>query len=174
MDYKGILKLGLKILVAAAAGVAVFAGIDGRLGGMKKKSNDSNSTAEEDNEQQPGRRQQRRDWRRDDEEEYVSLEGDWKKEASRPTKDGGAIQSLKNIQGTLGKLLTLAQSITLFAQSLKRVFSGSGDDGDFYYSSGFYDPLRQPVFAQGGVVFNRLSPFVTEVEFDNRYYRGRY
>lgn len=168
MNYKGVLKLGLKILVAATAGLAVFAGIDGKLGG-KKKFDGENSR----NDEQPGRRQQRRDWRRDDEEEYVSMEADWKKEASRPVEEGGAIQSLKNIQGTLGKLLTFAQSLTLLAQSFKRVFSSPSDDESFY-SSGFYDPWRQPMFSQGGVIFNRLSPFVTEVEFDNRYYHGRY
>ena len=181
MDYRRIFKLGFKILVAAAAGLAVFAGIDGKLGGKKKSDNSVDNSEGRQTES----RQQGENWRTGGgiSGEYVSMDVDWKKEASRPIvkSDDGAIQSLKNIQGTLGKLLTFAQSLTLLAQSFKRVFSDSSDDcGEFYNNFGynrFYDPWRQQpstYYSQDGVIFNRLSPFVTEVEFDNRYYQGRY
>lgn len=148
MDYKSVLKLGLKICVAAVSGLVIFIGIDHvgkkdeKIEGGPAKTGMENMT---DN---------------------------------KPVPENSVIQKMRNVQGTLGKLFACVQALTLVVENLKKVFSNSPDGSPFYAGQPYYiggNPFyyygTQDYSRNGGVIMNRVSPFITEVIYD-RDYRG--
>lgn len=150
MDFKALLKVGLKVCVAAAAGLVIFIGID--------RVND-----------EPGKKGNER------------VEGGPKKTGmenltdNEPVKKTSVVQKMRNVQGTLGKLFACVQALTIVVENFKKVFSGPGESGYYcgqpYYTGSPFYTVSGPSYCEGGIVMNRISPFITEVMYD-RNYRG--
>ena len=142
MELKTILKVGFKICVAVAAGLAIFMGIDRTIkkdekieGGPKKTGMEQLSSNE-------------------------------------PVPEEGVVQKMRNVQGTLGKLFAFAQALTLVVENFKKVFAGPGESGYYsgqpYYTSNPFYEFNRPTYVGDGVIMNRVSPFITEVYYDRR------
>lgn len=145
MNMKTICALGLKILAAGLAGVAVFIGI-GQL--SKNKNQQSNSIDESD----------------------VSSESNSDEENSEVvttneslTKGDKIVDNLRKVQDTCNKVFTVVQSLTIVADNLSRVF-GKRTTG---YTQNYFgrDPwsYNQPIDMGNGQVWNRISPYIIEV-----------
>lgn len=157
MCFKDVLKIGFKVLVAAATGLVIYSGIDrisnNNDGGKKKRGCQERTNSLDD------------------------LSGNVTGEPEKINEDG-FIQKLKNIQGTFGKLFAIAQSITFVADNFRRIFAGPEDNSGYYIGQQSYynnDPWYNNSYNgrgnTGKVYINRLSPFVMEV-VDDRDYRG--
>lgn len=161
MIWKTILKVGLRVCVAAIAGLAVFIGID-----KVNKNNNEKTEKPEGGPKKTGM-------------ENLS--------SNEPVPEESVVQKMRNIQGTLGKLFACVQALTLVVESFRKILSGTGENNGggyyntqpyylgsnpFYSNYGYYP--QQTYTSEDGVIFNRISPFITEVicNNSNRGYRG--
>ena len=139
---KTICAVGLKILAAGLAGVAVFIGI-GQL--SKNKSQESDSVNNDSN-----------DFNNESSEVSNSLEN--------VTKGDKIVDNLRKVQDTCSKVFTVIQSLTVVADNLSRVFGKRTTVG---YTQPYFgrDPwsYNQPIDMGNGQVWNRISPYIIEV-----------
>ena len=155
MNMKTICAIGLKILAAGLAGIAVFIGI-GQLSKNKSQSDESVSSDECDHEV--------------NESSEVNINT-----SENSVKSGDKIvDNLRKVQDTCSKVFTVIQSLTIVADNLSRVF---GKKGPGYTQSYFgRDPwsYSQPIDMGNGQVWNRISPYIIEVPPTNRDPRSPY
>lgn len=135
MNFKKILTVGIKIIAAAAAGFCVFIGFS--------KSLESKPT-------QRGPKPEPRP------QQEVSGGGKLEEECNVPEKDQGlkVVHSLRKFQDTLGKLFSVAQSVSTVSENLYRIFKG----GEPAFG---HRPLGN--FPQG---FTRISSNVIEAGYN--------
>lgn len=154
MNYSLIFKVGLKVCIAAAAGLAIYLGID-------KVSGSGSGKKQEKIEGGP---------------KNTGMEN---LSSNEPVEEGGVVDKMRNVQGTLGKLFACAQAVTIAVENFKKVFSGPGESGcyagtpyyyggnPFYnngYGGGYRNPDLGPDFyysRNNNYSMNRMSPNTT-------------
>lgn len=115
MNWSKVLEIGLKVVVAAGAGLAVFKGIE-----LAMNNYNSVQAANVD----------------------IPSDGNNKPVVSNNNNGGVVVNSLRAAQGTCGKLFNLTQGLVTVAESIS-AFRNSGNDYAYYGGYGnnnYYQP----------------------------------
>ena len=157
MNFKNLLKIGIKLLVAVSTGIAIFIGIDRvnktpvppgpNSNNDSNRYNNSNTIRDEGGENN------------DSEKNKVSEE--------ESTNEISFSEKVRNIQNTFSKLLSFAQIITSTVDNISRIF---GKNNQYYQPSfgpdgTWNDRSQGKVYLSNGAVLNRISPYIMEIEY---------
>lgn len=175
MEFKTILKVGFKVAIAAVTGLAIYVSMDkvnnnsnrpNRGGNRGRFSEDNNIDNRE---------------RRNNEEDLIN---DFRKEdvvnedTSKSKEEVSFSQRMRNVQNTFSKLLAFAQTVTVTVDSISKIFNGNDNIGGGYgYQQYIGNPYEgNKVYLKNGAVFNRLSPYILELDYSpydpNNQYNG--
>ena len=155
MNWKIVCEVGLKVLAAAVAGVAIFIGVD-------KATKVKQNPQPVGDPQQPNPTGMNMDPGQQQPQQQPAQPQD-------QTTGDRIIGGFRATQDTFGKMLAFVQSLTLVAENLTRIF-GNNNAQPGYYPGGwgsqpyYNDPwsMRQPVNTGGGQQWTRISPFIIE------------
>lgn len=148
MNWKLIGTVGLKVLLAAGTGLAVFVGISKATGNVERKNQGSNNFGFSENDVKP---------------EGVSNQVE--------QRSNELMNGLRATGEICGKLFAFVQSLTLVVENVGRIFGNGGNDySQPYYNQNSwmaYGGYQGPQNMGNGLV--RINPFIIEATGNRQY-----
>ena len=153
MNFKILASIGAKILVAGAAGLALFLGISEGTKSVKENNNNCNVPPQNNlnqNTWNPNVNQQTQPQQQNNQN-------------VEPSKGDIVMGGIKGATETLGKLSLLAQSLLSFVDSVVRLFKNNGNNQPFYNAPWYANQ------ANYGNNWSRVNSFIIQSN-PNPYY----